>query len=364
VPGIWRRQEQFDRAFLAGGAEARLRAHAPLTDDLEAGFRRLILEDYRVTETQYFRTIFCASLAKLTFLESFPDADYPALVAALPPMRHLEPKRMMREMAARGDTDIGPLQRAFPHRSRRELDLSPPRWDEDPEWVAAMLRERRAQPAGNDPRPAYEQARASALAALPWHRRRSFARKLDRLRMFLWLREEMRDVSSRMYHLIRRYVLALAGRRETFESFRNFRAPNEIGSRFAFDSIPASGALRGIGASRGRVKGVARVARTIEEAMGIERGAILVCPFTDPGWTPVLDRVAAVVTETGGLLSHAAVICREYGIPAVLGVPGATTRIPDGATVVVHGGLGSVELTVAALCSRSNFLFPSRPRPS
>ena len=77
--------------------------------------------------------------------------------------------------------------------------------------------------------------------------------------------------------------------------------------------------------------------------MGIERGAILVCPFTDPGWTPVLDRVAAVVTETGGLLSHAAVICREYGIPAVLGVPGATTRIPDGTTVVVHGGLGSVE---------------------
>lgn len=58
MPGIWRRQEQFDRAFLAGGAEARLRAHAPLTDDLEAGFRRLILEDYRVTETQYFRTIF------------------------------------------------------------------------------------------------------------------------------------------------------------------------------------------------------------------------------------------------------------------------------------------------------------------
>ena len=374
VPGSWRRQERFDRAFLAGGAEARLRAHAELPHDLEAGFRRLILEDYRVTETQYFRTIFCASLAKLAFLESFPDADYPALAAALPPMRHLEPTRMMREMAARGETDIGPLQRAFPHRSRRELDLSAPRWDEDPEWVAAMLREQRAQPAGNDPRPAYERARAAALTALPWHRRRSFARKLDRLRTFLWLREEMRDVSSRMYHLIRRYVLALAARRglgddvffhtfeelladdrsrvaersETFESFRNFRAPNEIGSRFAFDSIPASGALRGIGASRGRVKGVARVARTIEEAMGIERGAILVCPFTDPGWTPVLDRVAAVVTETGGLLSHAAVTCREYGIPAVLGVPGATTRIPDGATVVVHGGLGSVEITDAS----------------
>lgn len=370
VPGIWRRQERFDREFLAGGAAARLRAHARPSGDLAAGFRRLILEDYRVTETNYFRTIFCASLAKLAFLESFPDADYPALVAALPPMRHLEPTRMMREMAARGETDIAPLQRAFPHRSRRELDLSAPRWDEDPEWVAALLRDQGAQPAGSDPRPAYERARADALAALPWHRRGSFARKLDRLRTFLWLREEMRDVSSRMYHVIRRQVLALAAqrglgddtffqtweeivaddrsriaeRRETFEGFRNFRAPNEIGSRFAFDPAPAQGALRGIGASRGRVRGVARVARSIEEARGVERGTILVCPFTDPGWTPVLDRVAAVVTETGGLLSHAAVICREYGIPAVLGVPEATSRIPDGATVVVHGGLGTVEL--------------------
>jgi pyruvate,water dikinase len=370
VPGVWRRQERFDRAFLAGGAEARLQAHARFTGDRAAGFRRLILEDYRVTETNYFRTIFCASLAKLAFLESFPEADYPALVAALPPMRHLEPTRRMRELAARGETDIAELQRAFPHRSRRELDLSASRWDEDPEWVAALLRDQGAQPAGSDPRPAYEHARAAAIAALPWHRRGSFARKLDRLRTFLWLREEMRDVSSRMYHVIRRHVLALArerglgddiffqtweevvvddrsriaARRETFESFRNFRAPNEIGSRFSFAAVPAHGALRGIGASRGRVRGVARVARTIEEARGIERGAILVCPFTDPGWTPVLDRVAAVVTETGGLLSHAAVICREYGIPAVLGVPDATNRIPDGANIVVHGGLGSVEL--------------------
>jgi phosphohistidine swiveling domain-containing protein len=358
VPGIWRRQERFDREFLGGGFQRRLQAHATLPADLLAGFRRLILEDYRVTETNYFRTIFCASLAKLTFLESFPDADYPALVAALPEMRHLDP------------TDIAPLLREFPHRGRRELDLSAPRWDEDPEWVENLVRQH-TPAAGIDPRPAYEAARAAALARLPWHRRRSFARKLDRLRTFLWLREEMRDLSSRMYHQIRRYVLAIARergwgddvffltfqeilagergpveqRRETFESFRNFRAPNEIGARFTFAPRPAEGALRGIGASRGRVAGVARVARTIEEAMSVERGAILICPFTDPGWTPVLDRVAGVVTETGGLLSHAAVICREYGIPAVLGVPEATRRIPDGVRVVVDGGGGFVEFS-------------------
>ncbi len=381
VPGVWRRQEEFDHAFLAGGFDALQRRHAQLPVDLDGGFARLIHEDYRTTETNYFRTIFCASLAKIAFLESFPDADYAALVSALPPMRHLEPTHALRAMAARGETDVTPLMRAFPHRGRRELDIRAPRWDEDREWVSTLLQQH-AGGAGSDPRPAYVAARARAEAALPWRKRRSFARKLYRLRHFLWLREEMRDLSSRMYHVIRRYVLAIAERRglgddiffmtfadiiadrrgeveahrQTYESYRNFRPPNEIGGRFTFDPQPTHGALRGIGASGGRVRGVARVARTIEEAMSVEKGAILVCPFTDPGWTPVLDRVAGVITETGGLLSHAAVICREYGIPAVLGVPDATTRIPNGAAIVLHGSEGFVEFDPAG--DRAGFQRP------
>jgi pyruvate,water dikinase len=373
IPAIWKKQDRFDRAFLAGGFEALVRPHETVPADPEAAFRELIHTVYRVTETNYFRTIYCASLAKLAFMESFPEADYPALVAALPTMKHLDPTRALRRMAAQGETDVAPLMKQFAHRSRRELDIRAPRWDEDREWVETLL-EQHSGASGGDPKPAYEAARAEALAKLPWHKRRSFARKLDRLRHFLWLREEMRDLSSRMYHLIRRHVLAITeqhgwgddiffmsveeilrhdrsnvGRaRERYESFRHFKAPNEIGSRFKFDAGPTQGAWRGIGASRGTVRGTARVARNIEEAMHVERGSILICPFTDPGWTPVLDRVAGVVTETGGLLSHAAVICREYGIPAVLGVPEATLRIPDGARVVIHGGEGFVELDAVA----------------
>ncbi len=369
IPGIWKRQDRFDRAFLNGGFDALLRKHQARPAGDPAAFRELIGEAYWITESNYFRTIYCASLAKLAFMDSFPDADYPALAAALPPMRHLDPTRALREMAARGDHDVAPLMERFAHRSRRELDIRAPRWDEDREWVAALLAAQTGG-AGNDPRPAYQAARARALAGLPWHRRRTFIRKLDRLRHFLWLREEMRDLSSRMYHLIRRHVLALAerrdlgddiffmtleeihaddrshleARRERFEGFRNFKAPNEIGARFAYQPSPGHGALRGIAASRGTARGVARVARDIEEAMRVEEGAILICPFTDPGWTPVLDRVAGVVTETGGLLSHAAVICREYGIPAVLGVEDATARVPDGARVTLHGGEGLLEL--------------------
>ena len=68
----------------------------------------------------------------------------------------------------------------------------------------------------------------------------------------------------------------------------------------------------------------------------------LCVPFTEPGWTPVLDRVAAVVTETGGQLSHAAVICREYGIPAVLGIPFATRILQTGEHWEVDGYRGVV----------------------
>ena len=134
-------------------------------------------------------------------------------------------------------------------------------------------------------------------------------------------------------------------RKEVFDSYRNFRAPNEIGARFPFRPPANGGALQGIGASQGTARGVARIAQSVEEAARVEKGAILVCPFTDPGWTVTLDRVAGVVTETGGLLSHAAVICREYGIPAVLAVPRATERIRDGQMIAIDGLHGSVELT-------------------
>jgi phosphohistidine swiveling domain-containing protein len=369
IGSMWKQQARFDREFLNGGFEELMREYAEVPADATAQLDRLVHHAYRITETNYFRTIFCASLAKLDFMEAFPEADYPALVAALPPMRHLDPTLEFRRMAERGETDIAPLLKRFAHRSRRELDIRAPRWEEDAEWVRQLLAQASGA-GGADPRPAYEVARAQAAAALPWHRRGRFNRKLDRLRNFLWLREEMRNLSSRMYYLVRRHVLAIAGQRalgediffmtfqeilrddrggiargrETYEGFRNFKAPNEIGARFAFGPAPAAGALRGIAASRGKVQAVARVANNIEAAMRIEKGAVLICPFTDPGWTPVLDRMAGVVTETGGLLSHAAVICREYGIPAVLGVPGATERIPDGAMVSVDGSDGVVEL--------------------
>lgn len=97
--------------------------------------------------------------------------------------------------------------------------------------------------------------------------------------------------------------------------------------------------------SPGRASGVARVVRGLDELHRFGAGEVLVCRTTTPAWTPLLARAAAVVTETGGVLAHAAIVAREFGIPAVLAADGATAALPDGAHVVVDGTDGTVALT-------------------
>jgi phosphoenolpyruvate synthase/pyruvate phosphate dikinase len=87
-----------------------------------------------------------------------------------------------------------------------------------------------------------------------------------------------------------------------------------------------------------------RVVPTLEQADTLQAGEILVTRFTDPGWTPVLGLVTGIVTEVGGLLSHAAVIGREYGIPAVLNVPRATQMLRTGQRVEIDGSAGTVRI--------------------
>lgn len=105
-----------------------------------------------------------------------------------------------------------------------------------------------------------------------------------------------------------------------------------------------AGEVVGQAASRGIVTGRARVAHTLAEAELLEEGEILVCTFTSPPWTPLFAIAAAVVTNAGGVLSHAAIEAREYGIPCVAGTQNATDVIPDGAMIEVDGGTGVVRI--------------------
>jgi phosphohistidine swiveling domain-containing protein len=102
--------------------------------------------------------------------------------------------------------------------------------------------------------------------------------------------------------------------------------------------------LAGAGASPGVVEGVARVVADENDFARIQAGDILVTTTTTPAWTPLFPSLAGLVTETGGILSHAAVVAREYGLPAVVGAAGATTAIRDGALVRIDGTAGTIAI--------------------
>jgi pyruvate,water dikinase len=104
------------------------------------------------------------------------------------------------------------------------------------------------------------------------------------------------------------------------------------------------GVLRGAAGSAGHARGIARVVRSLADAQRLQPGEILVTETTAPAWTPLFASAAAVVTDTGGMLSHCAVVAREYMIPAVVGTGMGTAVIPDGATIEVDGSAGVVRV--------------------
>jgi phosphoenolpyruvate synthase/pyruvate phosphate dikinase len=141
----------------------------------------------------------------------------------------------------------------------------------------------------------------------------------------------------------------VTARREAYRLHQGLRPPRVLTSegealfgRYRREGLPA-GTLVGLGVSAGVAVGRARVALDMATA-DLEPGDILVTPFTDPSWTPLFVTVAGLVTEVGGLTSHGSVIAREYGLPAVVGVEGATLRIQDGQRIRVDGAEGTVEV--------------------
>ena len=142
----------------------------------------------------------------------------------------------------------------------------------------------------------------------------------------------------------------VSDRRAAFDFWYTIEAPDAMGSDGAPIMVqPVDGTfLQGIPASSGRVRGTARIIRSIAETARLASGDILVTQATDPGWTPVFPLVSGIVLEIGGQLSHGAIIAREYAIPAVINTQGALQSIRDGQTIVVDGTLGRVYLEEAS----------------
>ena len=136
----------------------------------------------------------------------------------------------------------------------------------------------------------------------------------------------------------------VARRRAEIERVRDIPPPEIIYGEAAPPADTSVGStLQGIPTSRGHYTGPAKVLRGIEDLERMERGDVLVIPYSDVGWTPLFAKAGAVVAESGGILSHSSIIAREYGIPAVVSVPGAC-RVLDHKTVTVDGYHGQVRV--------------------
>ncbi len=138
-------------------------------------------------------------------------------------------------------------------------------------------------------------------------------------------------------------------RKEAYSTYEKLTPPRVITSdgeivtgAYKRENLPAD-AIPGLAVSSGVIEGRARVILNIEDA-NLEAGDILVTSFTDPSWTPLFVAIKGLITEVGGLMTHGAVIAREYGLPAVVGVEHATTLIQDGQRIRVNGTDGYVEL--------------------
>ncbi len=157
--------------------------------------------------------------------------------------------------------------------------------------------------------------------------------------------EELREVVSSHkadYHTINQ-------RKDDYKIYEKLTPPRVITSdgeiiagKYKRENLPAN-AIVGLPVSSGIIVGRARVILNIEDAT-LEEGDILVTAFTDPSWTPLFVSIKGLVTEVGGLMTHGAVIAREYGLPAVVGVENATKLIKDGQRIRVHGTEGYIEI--------------------
>jgi len=110
---------------------------------------------------------------------------------------------------------------------------------------------------------------------------------------------------------------------------------------------PFSHVLRGIPTSRGVYEGSVCVIRSLDEFGALEDGNVLVVPFSDVAWTPLFARAGAIVAEAGGVLSHSSIVAREFGVPAVVSVPKACSRL-EGKRVRVNGYEGTVTIVGGA----------------
>ncbi|MBP1590882.1 MAG: phosphoenolpyruvate synthase [Oscillospiraceae bacterium] len=279
----------------------------------------------------------------------------------------------------------------FGYHSKKELDVTYPSFYEDiPEVINDIKNtcelgdecspEADSKRLAEDFRKEMEKIKEKTSASVY----RKVEKNVNDMRKMLWWREEFRDVSTRFYCVIRAYTMRLAEalysdgvlsdrndiwftkiedvrsfidgkinveelkriierNKVYYASFRHFKNENEIGSSFAAGAEKRDEkALSGIGCSCFKATGIARVIHSLDETDRLREGDILITKFTDTGWTGKFAMLSGIVTEFGGILCHAAIVSREYGIPCVVCAENATKLIKDGDRITINGETGEI----------------------
>lgn len=394
--------------------------------EIEQLWQKLIWEQYFKSESTYFSQIFINTIGQAIYKETFKkyvsDSGYLNLMSGLQDISHLRPFHDIWDISRKIRNDANALcfwQKStvqkikieydegssdyyidllrehiekFGYHSDKELDVTYPHYAEDAAPVISSLKE--IVLLGDDSSPLNDQIEQqlqykdeiSKLAVnMKPSKYKRVVKQIEEMRKMLWWREELRDISTKYYFLIRLFSIKLAAcyvqqgvinnaddiwylkikdlnkyiekeynvdtlkkiinrNKKYYESFRNFNSENEIGHVFDNSAVePANTDLKGIGCNNGIVTGVARVVKDFSEMDKIQTGDILITKFTDTGWTSKFAVLKGIVTEYGGTLCHSAIVSREYGIPCIVSAVNATKEIKDGSVITINGTNGSIK---------------------
>jgi phosphoenolpyruvate synthase/pyruvate phosphate dikinase len=396
-------------------------------DEYQKIWVNLVKNDYLQSEGTYFWQIYLntihQSLFKDKLLKVVSKSDFFNLISGLDNISHLLPfydmwamsRQIIKDKQAFSYwtlSDVKTIAKDYKNKSQihfipeltefintygyhsdKELDVTYPCYFEDPGSIIKMLKESILLDESTNP--AYDRQKqkqkyldelAKIRTAVSAKKYGKLVKSIERMRSMLWWREELRDVSTRFYYVIRIYTMELARiykekgiisdvtdiwylktedifdfighkksqadlekiimrNRRYYNSFRNFASENEIGAVFdkeAANGNTVSNNITGIGCNSGIVIGTARVIESLAEIDKLRMDDILITKFTDTGWTGKFAILKGIVTEYGGILCHAAIVSREYGIPCVVCVTDAMKLIKDGSTISVNGETGEI----------------------
>ncbi len=370
-----------------------LSAQATPFEELEAAFKKshqlslqfLAIHRWSIT----FADIFVSLFKTITNYLEIDDEQFSHFFQGMEENATLQANLALLDLDSNSPSSVESFMTKFGHRSNN-LDIATPTWREQPEHVfqlAELTKQnstflKKGQMASSKAREEQIQQGYKLVQSMPLYKKFLFSvlfkNLLNFAQTFYLLRENQRNLWHQILAVSRQLALKMGDnlqerdllddqkdvfffkldelyntgktsdlrarikiRKKERESFVSTIGSKELDK---LEYIKENSVFYGIGVSKGKVQGKARVTKKYEFAIECNRDDILIIPSADPAWSPIFASISGLVMETGGILSHASIIAREFHLPTVTGVPRATQLIKTGDIVSIDGGVGTVEI--------------------